>query len=328
MDFGDHPAGSQVGEITFRDVVLLSLAALRPNVPIMLQFDEQQLSVVRSVLLGKSSEVMRRLMFELALNTALTDSSCLQLAREYGWVEPSRLVLTPLGRAVGDPLREYQFWLDRDRMLPGADLMASLGPETYRNKTVLEVGSSCGCNLLSLQGVAKRAVGAEPMTAYRQMAPIIAELAGLPKPEIVAGLGRELPFDANQFDVVLCCTSHQYMDINLALPEMCRVLKPGGELRIVGNTLGPFCKETVETFAKNRSLGYLKYHLVSILNTLVYQSVQRRVVGGGASTTTSTPIYPTRRFMQQSMLKFGLSLDTSRLKQLPSGESTFFATRL
>ena len=77
-------------------------------------------------------------------------------------------------------------------------------------------------------------VGLDPMPVYLQMMPILAELAGLPVPEAVLGSAEDIPFDDDEFDVVLCYSSHQYMDLSKAIAEMDRVVNDTGEAIIVG----------------------------------------------------------------------------------------------
>src|SRR5690606_25335776 len=149
--------------------------------------------------------------------------------------------LSALGWLVADPLREYRFWLDRDRRIHGEQHHALLAPERYTAKSVLEVGSGFGSNLLSLgmrtQGIF---VGVEPMSIYRQFTPLLAERESDDVPEVRAGSGEPLTIDSESYDLVPCYSANQSMDIGAAIVEMTRVLRPGGQLQIIGATLNAY----------------------------------------------------------------------------------------
>lgn len=46
--------------------------------------------------------------------------------------------------------------------------------------------------------------------------------------ELVIAFAEEMPFEDNTFDVVVCRQGLQFMDLNKVIPEINRVLKPGG----------------------------------------------------------------------------------------------------
>ena len=289
---------------------------------------DEQLGAAERSLLGPGGQRLARFMFSLALQRAPRDPEARVLATELGWVDARGL--TRLGRVVKDPLREYVFWKERGRRLPCQSSSRCLQPEAFGGCDVLEVGSGGGCNLLTLSAAApapRRLLGVEPMPLYRQLAPLLARMAGLPPAKVVAGWGRELPFTGGAFDVVLCYSSHQYMRVDEALAEMARVLRPSGRLLVIGNTLWPFAGESVVRFARNRRLGTLKYDLFALANTVAYQLGARRTLGAAADTTTATPIYPTRGHLYRAARRAGLAPSLHDERTLPTGETLFVAVR-
>lgn len=270
---------------------------------------------------------LARAMFAVALGRPVEDELSLRRAIALRWLDENGQP-TALGNQVKDPLREFVFWEERGRRLPSEELSPVLARPRFAGKDVLEVGSGGGCNLLSLSGIPHRLVGVEPMPLYRQMSPMLAAMAGLPEPEVVEGWGRELPFDEASFDTVLCYSAHQYMRVDRALTEMARVLRPSGRLIVVGNTFFPFAGESVVRFARDRSLGTLKYDLTAIANTLAYQLRGRRaLLPTDAKNTTSTPIYPTRGHLYRAARHAGLVPAIHDQRTLPTGETLFVATR-
>ncbi len=276
---------------------------------------------------SSAGPALARAMFSISLGQPVDDELSLRRAIALRWLDQDGKP-TELGNLVKDPLREFVFWEERGRKLPSEELSPVLARPRFVAKDVLEVGSGGGCNLLSLSGIPHRLVGVEPMPVYRQMTPMLAAMAGLPAPEVVAGWGRDLPFEAASFDTVLCYSAHQYMRVDDALTEMARVLRPAGRLIVVGNTFFPFTGESVVRFARGRSLGTLKYDLTAIANTLAYQLRGRRAVRStDAKTTTSTPIYPTRGHLYRAARQAGLVPAIHDQRTLPTGETLFVATR-
>jgi SAM-dependent methyltransferase len=60
---------------------------------------------------------------------------------------------------------------------------------------------------------------------------------GLSNLEIVQGLAEDMPFEDESFDVVTVrLAPHHYVDIQMAVDEMARVVKRGGKVAIVDST--------------------------------------------------------------------------------------------
>ena len=276
-----------------------------------IRLSNQQLSDARSAIVGAGSAELIDLVFRLDTRQPDNDAetAARQTAVELGWLEHNGHAFTPLGWLVGDVVREYRFWLERDRRSHSEAECALLAPERYANKSVLEVGSGFGCNLLTLmRRVPGRFVGIEPVAVYRQLAPIFAEREGMPAPELVDGRGESLPFADGEFDVVLCYSAHQYMDIRPAIQEMARVIRPGGQLQVIGGTFESFSVGFGRRVLRERRLDVLKHYLLTMGNTVAYEYLGRRLVVPRSAGATSAPVYPARRFVRRWMREAGLSV--------------------
>lgn len=289
----------------------------------MRQLTDAEVSAASEALLGPNGKDLREAVFEFGLGMPVTSDKGLALAQDLGWIADG--ALTELGHPISDPLREFVFWERRDGVLLSSDIVPRLAAEAYRGQDVIELGSGGGCNLLSLSGIPSRLVGLEPMPTYLQMTPILAELAGLPTPETVEASAEDIPFADGEFDVALCYSSHQYMDLHLAFAEMSRVVKRGGEAIVIGGRLWPFLPETAMRFAKTRSVGTLKYDLRTIANTVGYTFTGRRPFMGSSSGSTGSPIYPTTGWMKRQLAKHGFG--DMVVHRLPGSEAAIIAKR-
>ncbi len=87
----------------------------------------------------------------------------------------------------------------------------------------LDVGCGAGASTAALEPVARHAVGLEPvrrMLAHRRTV--------APRASFVVAGAEHLPFQAGAFDLVTAAGSLNYVDLRLFLPELSRVLAPGG----------------------------------------------------------------------------------------------------
>ena len=143
--------------------------------------DSHQLSQVREALLSTDSDRLIELVSCISLGWQPPESAleALSQTEKLGWTVPGQPVFTDIGMLAADPIREYRLWLDRDRKLHGEDHSPVLRPASYSGLEVLEPGSGFGCNLLSLQATALRAVGIEPVAIYEQFTEILAAREGL-----------------------------------------------------------------------------------------------------------------------------------------------------
>lgn len=280
-----------------------------------------QLAQVREALLHEQhSDALIDLIFRLNLSLPLSDEAyhAMDTAQELGWIARDRAPrLTPTGWLVADPLREYRLWLDRDRRIHGELEHDLLVPERYADKKVLEVGSGFGCNLLSLaRRVPGNFVGVEPMAIYRQFTHILAEREGMNAPEVHAGSGELLPFSDESFDIVLCYSAHQYMDIRKAIKEKARILRRGGQLQIVGNVLNVYGLTSLRSLSKRPSPSAAFNVTRTIVNTIGYQWLGRRVWPSLSQFATASPIYPTKNAMCRWMTQAGLTVRPDLIKRL------------
>lgn len=292
----------------------------------MRRLTPDELQSVRAALTSERGDALRRAFFELNLGLEVTVPDGLDFARELGWLDDQDR-MSELALVIRDPLRELSLWLDREGVMASGDVVPLLQRHNYAGKRVLELGSGTGCNLMSLQGLDGTFIGLEPMLAYVQLSPTIAEMAGRPAPHLVTGFAESVPFADDSFDVALCYSSHQYMDIDRALAEMGRVLGHDGRIIIVGNSLRPFSAETIERFARTRDLGTLKYDLKAIGNTWSYQLIGRRAIGRSVNGTTGQPVYPSDRYMRRKLERLGFLVDTEHTTRLPTTETALVAVR-
>lgn len=99
--------------------------------------------------------------------------------------------------------------------------------------TVLEVGAGEGVNLARYGTEVERVVAVEPEAHLRELATRAALAAAVPV-EVVDGLAERLPLPEDSVDaVVLCLVLCSVPDVGAALAEVRRVLRPGGEVRVL-----------------------------------------------------------------------------------------------
>lgn len=291
---------------------------------------EAQTEEVRQSLLGPCSDELIDFIVRLNLSLPAGElpQAVVETALRLGWASfDAQPQLSPLGWLVADPLREYRMWLDRGRRIHGEGHSALLAPESYAGKSVLEVGSGFGCNLLSLnRRTHGKFVGVEPMAIYRQFTPLLAEREGVVAPEVVDGSGEALPFGDQQFDIVLCYSAHQYMDIRKALQEMARVLRQGGQLQVIGGSIDSYSKGLAQNLIKHPSASQILNGTRTLINTLSYQWLGRRMLLPASAFATAAPIYPSRKAMFRWIASTGLSLRPDLIQRV-GGETCFVADK-
>jgi SAM-dependent methyltransferase len=290
--------------------------------------NDAQLAAAREALLGDGSDALIDLLFRLNLRLSSLDvaEQVWGHAVELGWVNASTRRLTDLGHLVADPLREYQFWLGRERRLHAELDHPHLVASNYENKVVVELGSGFGCNLFSLSRFSGTFSGVEPVALYRQFTSILAEREGLKCPVVMGGCAEAIPVESESADVVLCYSAHQYMDVRVALQEMARILKPGGQMQIIGGTLGKYFVEGVREFYVRRRLSGASAYILTIVNTLSYCGLGRRAIIPRGYASTTAPVYPPVAVMQRWMERCGLVFRTDLSRRIPS-EMCFIADK-
>ncbi len=273
-----------------------------------MQLTDAQFQQARDVLAASDMPTVARFMMRLQFRQPTGDAAgAREVAERLGWVRPGSDSLTETGWFAADSCREYVFWLERDRRLPFAEEAPELLAEALAGKSVLEIGSGSGMNLMSLAPLAAEVTGLEPIGLYRQLGALLAEAEGLGPIRTEPGQAEALPFEDARFDTVLCVSAHQYFDIRPALQEIARVLKPGGEVMVIGGTLGPYVVGGARDVAL-RSLSGAKNYLVTVVNTLGCMTLGRRVLVRRSKWSTAYPIYPSRGAMVRLLAEAGLPL--------------------
>jgi 2-polyprenyl-6-hydroxyphenyl methylase/3-demethylubiquinone-9 3-methyltransferase len=120
-------------------------------------------------------------------------------------------------------------------------LTSQLGRQP-RNLSVLDVG--CGGGILSEEfaQIGCRVTGIDPSTPSLETARKHAAMQGLTIDYRQAN-GENIPFDANSFDVAICCDVLEHVDdLESTVHEVARVLKPGGM----------FCYDTINRTEESR----------------------------------------------------------------------------
>lgn len=289
-----------------------------------MRFDSDSLNRIRTHLLGPDAMGLIRFMQELQLGVApdATSSHIRAIAEQLDWISPDTGALTEWGSVAADSCREYRFWLERDRKLPFEGAGPDLAAEHFRGKSVVEIGCGMGANLMSLAPVVGDLAAAEPFEPYVQLGAILREREGLPEPDIRIGGAEALPFDDDQFDVVLCVTAHQYFDICKAFPELARIVRPGGQVLIIGATLDSFVRGQMPALIRDPRKA--KAFAMTLVNTLGYMAIERRPIPARGNATTSRPIYPMKGAMLRWLDRFGLTPDRP---PYAVGQETCFSLR-
>jgi ubiquinone/menaquinone biosynthesis C-methylase UbiE len=108
--------------------------------------------------------------------------------------------------------------------------LAPAGPDTSRLR-VLDLGAGTGKLTALLAGLAGEIVAVEPDVA------MLAELRRtLPGVRALPGTAESIPLPDASVDGVLCAQSMHWFDMSRALPEIARVLVPGGALAGLWNS--------------------------------------------------------------------------------------------
>jgi SAM-dependent methyltransferase len=97
-------------------------------------------------------------------------------------------------------------------------------------KSVLELGAGTGKLTALLQALGHRVLATDAL------APMLAHLrAGVPGALPVQAVAERIPLPARSVDVVVSAQAFHWFDLDRALPEIARVLRPGGTVALVWN---------------------------------------------------------------------------------------------
>lgn len=270
-----------------------------------MQFSEDRLTEIRTALLGPDGSALIHLMHlkGFGQDTSEAAAPVLQLATDLRWIDPDTGALTPLGTCAADSCREYQFWTERDRKTPFEGYAPHLSSTYFKGRKVLEIGPGMGANLMSIAAAGGEVLGVEPVTAYIQMGAILSEREGLPAPDVRQGAAEEIPFEKASADLILCASAHQYFEILPAFHEIARTLSKGGELLIVGGTFKPYFWGGLKAVLKERS-GAAAY-VITVLNSLSYMAIKKRVIPARTGFSTSRPVYPSQAGLMRLLSQTG-----------------------
>jgi SAM-dependent methyltransferase len=143
-------------------------------------------------------------------------------------IEPHDASVHPSAKAFGDAAELY------DRVRPGyppaaMDWLASvldLGP----GRTVLDLAAGTGKLTVPLLSTGARVVAVEPSEG---MLAVLRRAA--PEVEALPGTAEKIPLEDGSVDAVVVAQAFHWFDHDVALPEIHRVLRPGGVLVLVWN---------------------------------------------------------------------------------------------
>ncbi|MGW0334919.1 class I SAM-dependent methyltransferase [Streptomyces sp. NPDC003011] len=135
-----------------------------------------------------------------------------------------------------DPVHHPLFARYYARISVGAESRMGMGSVRRRllaglSGRVIEIGAGNGLNFAHYPGTVAEVVAIEPERVLRQLAVESALRSGVPV-DVVPGAAEALPVKSEAFDaVVLSLVLCSVRDVQRALGEARRVLRPGGEVR-------------------------------------------------------------------------------------------------
>jgi SAM-dependent methyltransferase len=139
--------------------------------------------------------------------------------------EPTAEQVQEWARSFGGVVDAY------DRARPGYPVEAAEWLVGRDAATVLELGAGTG--KLTSQLVA---LGHDVLATDPDQAMLDRLSRNLPEVRTVQASAEDLPLGADAYDVVVAAQAFHWFDLDRALPEIARVLSPGGHLALVWNT--------------------------------------------------------------------------------------------
>ena len=138
-------------------------------------------------------------------------------------------------------------------------LSAKLLTNTSTPQMLLDLGAGTGRFSGRLHELGFEVIGLEPAESLRKIAQ-----NNYPQIQFIAGSATSLPFPDNSFDAIVCVDVLEHIpNTSLAIQEMYRVLKPGGQAIIIDKNINSlhhlyFIPTRIWKFAKE-SLGRWMY---------------------------------------------------------------------
>ncbi|MFB9836908.1 class I SAM-dependent methyltransferase [Actinoallomurus acaciae] len=108
------------------------------------------------------------------------------------------------------------------------DAVAWSVPEHAR--TVVDLGAGTGKLTRALRAPGRELVAVEPSAGMREQFSRV-----LPDVRVVEGTGESIPLPDSSADTLVCAQAWHWVDPERAVPEVARVLRPGGRLSLVWN---------------------------------------------------------------------------------------------
>ncbi|WP_407555359.1 class I SAM-dependent methyltransferase [Streptomyces sp. Pv4-95] len=108
------------------------------------------------------------------------------------------------------------------------EAVAWLVPEDAR--TMVDLGAGTGKLTRALRAPGREVVAVEPSVGMREQFSQV-----LPDVQVLEGAGESIPLPDTSVDAVVCAQAWHWVDPERAVPEVARVLRPGGRLGLVWN---------------------------------------------------------------------------------------------
>jgi SAM-dependent methyltransferase len=164
-----------------------------------------------------------------------------------------------------------------------------------RGATVLDLGCGNGAQLSRLVEAGHRAIGVE-------VDPEAARACQRSGHAVVIASAENLPFRSSSCRGILCKVVIPYTDEQLAIAEIGRVLAPGGVALLYLHGLGYSLRYLLKPDIWRRSV----YAAKTILNTVVYRLVRRRLPGRLGDT-----LFQSETRLRRCYRSAGLTLESS-----------------
>jgi SAM-dependent methyltransferase len=131
---------------------------------------------------------------------------------------------------------------DAARPAPPADLPAFLADWSGRKAPdVVDIGAGSGLSTMIWAGTARQVTAVEPGADMRAVLSrkVASQAAGPTRFTVIGGTAEATGLDSESADIVTASTAMHWFDHSQALPEIVRVLRPGGVLAAFGPTWPP-----------------------------------------------------------------------------------------